>query len=429
MTLAPGAQQGKTLFLKLRTRLRAWLRNISSSAHDLPARLWIYNNGIISRLRYSFVVNSCLTFNHVLRLQRCATREIRKWLNVAKSATSELLYSEHGWNLMSLSKLWLLSTVGTMEQMDKSRDPEVQHALRERIRREANKRRAGYIRPPTDMHSTSHSNVRRLLGSEYERHLTEAVQRRTAVAGRWFRIATEADLARDFAAALCNLKSESLSRFTSSVLTETPLPTRASLRRWGVSTHASDKCPICDTETQTTRHILSGCRKSLEQGRYTLRHNMVLQALANSVQRFSSTSQCHFDLPHFRSTPAWLTNLDTELRPDGWVKLSNGEEYIIELTCPWEENFEFAHERKIEKYTSLYHSRKLDHPNTFLLVFEAGARGKLHMSARTLNSLFMGNEEPVAVCRRNMTTSALRGSFIIFQHRENKQWMEVSSGE
>ena len=270
MTLAPGAQQGKTLFLKLRTRLRAWLRNISSSAHDLPARLWIYNNGIISRLRYSFVVNSCLTFNHVLRLQRCATREIRKWLNVAKSATSELLYSEHDWNLMSLSKLWLLSTVGTMEQMDKSRDPEVQHALRERIRREANKRRAGDIRPPTDMHSTSHSNVRRLLGSEYERHLTEAVQRRTAVAGRWFRIATEADLARDFAAALCNLKSESLSRFTSSVLTETPLPTRASLRRWGVSTHASDKCPICDSETQTTRHILSGCRKSLEQGRYTL---------------------------------------------------------------------------------------------------------------------------------------------------------------
>ena len=125
---------------------------------------------------------------------------------------------------MSLSKLWLLSTVGTMEQMDKSRDPEVQHALRERIRREANKRRAGYIRPPTDMHSTSHCSVRRLLGSEYERHLTEAVQRRTAVAGRWFRIATEADLARDFAAALCNLKSESLSRFTSSVLTETPLP-------------------------------------------------------------------------------------------------------------------------------------------------------------------------------------------------------------
>ena len=198
---------------------------------------------------------------------------------------------------MSLSKLWLLSTVGTMEQMDKSRDPEVQHALRERIRREANKRRAGYIRPPTDMHSTSHCSVRRLLGSEYERHLTEAVQRRTAVAGRWFRIATEAHLARDFAAALCNLKSESLSRFTSSVLTETPLPTRASLRRWGVSTHASDKCPICDTETQTTRHILSGCRKALEQGRYTLRHNMVLQALANSVQRFSSTSQCHFDLP------------------------------------------------------------------------------------------------------------------------------------
>ena len=48
MTLAPGAQYGKILFPKLRNRLRTWLRNIhvSSSAHDLPARLWIYNNGI-----------------------------------------------------------------------------------------------------------------------------------------------------------------------------------------------------------------------------------------------------------------------------------------------------------------------------------------------------------------------------------------------
>ena len=71
VTLGPGAQHGKILFLKLRNRLRTWLHNISSSSHDLPARLWIYNNGIISRLRYSFVVNSCLTFNHVLRLQPC----------------------------------------------------------------------------------------------------------------------------------------------------------------------------------------------------------------------------------------------------------------------------------------------------------------------------------------------------------------------
>ena len=147
MTLAPGAQQGKNLFQKLRARLRMWLQNITNSAHDLPARLWIYNQGVISRLRYSLVVNTCLSFNHVLRLQRYATQAIRKWLNLAKTATSELLYSEHGWNLMSLSKLWLLCTAQTTQQMEKSKDPAVKYSLREHICREQAKRQSGHIRP------------------------------------------------------------------------------------------------------------------------------------------------------------------------------------------------------------------------------------------------------------------------------------------
>ena len=423
MTLAPGAQQGKNLFQKLRARLRMSLQNITNSAHDLPARLWIYNQGVISRLRYSLVVNTCLSFNHVLRLQRYATQAIRKWLNLAKTATSELLYSEHGWNLMSLSKLWLLCTAQTTQQMEKSKDPAVKYSLRERIRREQAKRQSGHIRPSIDIQSLQGGNVRRVLATEYERHLSQAVQRRTTVAGQWFRMATEADLARDFAAALCNLKSESLSRFTASVITQTPLPTRASLRKWGVSTHTSDKCPICRTETQTTLHILSGCAKSLEQGRYTLRHDLVLQTLAYCVANSPATRLAHFDLPQFRSTPSWLTNLDTELRPDGWVKLASGEEYIIELTCPWEENFAYAHERKMNKYTNIYHSRKLEHPATFLLVFEVGARGKLHSSARALNSLFLGNDSLIEACRQSMTQSALRGIFQIFQHRDEVNWI------
>ena len=422
MTLAPGAQQGNILFQKLRARIRTWLRNISNSAHELPARLWIYNNGIISRLRYCFVVHACLSFNHVLRLQRYATNAIRKWLNLAKTATSELLYSQHGWNLTSLSKLWLLCAAETAKQMEKSRDPAVLHALRVRIRREENKRSSGHVRPPSEIYSTDRSEVRRMIGEEYERHLSQAVQRRTSVAGQWFRIATEEDLAKDFAAALCDLKSESLSRFTASVLTQTPLPTRVALRKWGMSSHVNDECPICETERQSTRHVLSGCAKSLEQGRYTLRHNMILLALANAVATSPSTNAFHFDLPQFSTVPTWLTELDTELRPDGWVRLHNGEEYIIELTSPWEENFSHAHDRKVAKYSRLYHTRKLQHPRTFLLVFEVGARGKLASSIRPLNSLFMGEKHIVSECRKEMTRSALRGSFIIFQKRDSKTW-------
>ena len=108
--------------------------------------------------------------------------------------------------------------------------------------------------------------------------------------------------------------------------------------------------------------------------------------------KHEAVNSVNFDFLQFNSIPSWLTNLDTEPRADGWVKLTKGEEYIIELICPWEENFAYARERKTNKYTKIYHSRKLEHPATFLLVFEIGARGKLHSSARALNSLFLRND-------------------------------------
>ncbi|MDF5005192.1 hypothetical protein P3575_24320, partial [Vibrio parahaemolyticus] len=37
--------------------------------------------------------------------------------------------------------------------------------------------------------------------------------------------------------------------------------------------------------TATLRHILSGCKVSLSQGRYTWRHNQVLKCLAASIER------------------------------------------------------------------------------------------------------------------------------------------------
>ena len=422
MTLAPGAQQGKVLFKTLQCKLRKWLGNITESAFDQAAKMWIYNNAIISRLRYVLTVNTGITFNYILRLQKLATNQIRKWLNVAKTATSELFYSERGWRMMSISKLWLQCTATAISQMSKSRDPAVQYALRHRIANEQRRRSSGHVRPAARFYDMRDDpdNLRRTINDEYERHLIESVQRRTTIACEWFQMATESDLAKDFASALCNVKSSSLSRFAASVLTQTPLPTRSSLRRWGISSHTNVACPICGEATQTPRHILTGCKVSLEQGRYTYRHDLILLALADAVANSPTTSSYHFDVDLYRNSPPWLSH-GTELRPDGWVRLHNGSEYIIELTSPWEENLEYAHERKVRKYTHLYTQRRLANPSTFLLVFEVGARGKLNSSARAINSLF-GTKAEASKCREKLVQRALLGSFHIYQQRENPNW-------
>ena len=51
------------------------------------------------------------------------------------------------------------------------------------------------------------------------------------------------------------------------------LPTYDNLRRWGK--RVNDRCPFCGN-IQTLLHVLSNCNISLEQGRYTWRHNSVL---------------------------------------------------------------------------------------------------------------------------------------------------------
>ena len=51
------------------------------------------------------------------------------------------------------------------------------------------------------------------------------------------------------------------------------LPTANNLKQWGKQT--GDKCRHCNN-TETTQHVLNGCKKFLEDGRYTWRHDSVL---------------------------------------------------------------------------------------------------------------------------------------------------------
>ena len=56
-----------------------------------------------------------------------------------------------------------------------------------------------------------------------------------------------------------------------------PLPSIANLVRWG--NKEDPTCPLCNGK-QTKMHVWSSCKVALSQGRYTWRHNQVLQGLA-----------------------------------------------------------------------------------------------------------------------------------------------------
>ncbi|GFN86663.1 reverse transcriptase [Plakobranchus ocellatus] len=58
------------------------------------------------------------------------------------------------------------------------------------------------------------------------------------------------------------------------------LPSNANLVRWGKKDDPA--CPLCQGR-QITEHVLSSCKVALSQGRYTWRHNRVLQELVSVI--------------------------------------------------------------------------------------------------------------------------------------------------
>ncbi|ONI45658.1 hypothetical protein AN642_00185 [Epulopiscium sp. SCG-B10WGA-EpuloA2] len=58
------------------------------------------------------------------------------------------------------------------------------------------------------------------------------------------------------------------------------LPTPQNLKLW---VNGDPLCSLC-SGTATLKHILSGCKVSLSQGRYTWRHNQVLKSLAAGIE-------------------------------------------------------------------------------------------------------------------------------------------------
>ena len=152
---------------------------------------------------------------------------------------------------------------------------------------------------------------------------------------------------------------------------------------------------------------------ALEQGRFTFRHDLVLQEISNVLKSYLSTYKVssapkkaiYFvkegTTPKKQSkktnhgllylAPDWimLTDLNekliipsfifiTQLRPD-IVLFSKATKTVIilELTCPCEENMEEWHRVKFNKYEPLSEAIKCNGWAVHLFPIEIGARGRV----------------------------------------------------
>ena len=227
---------------------------------------------------------------------------------------------------------------------------------------------------------------------------------------------------------------------------------------WGMSDDPS--CSLCGSRA-SMGHILSACKTALQQGRYRWRHDQVLAALADCLekerkqkqQKVANDSSIQFvkagqTAPAAQRGPigiltqatSWDMRVDlrkklvfpdvvlTKLRPDIvlWSAISK-KIILIELTVPWEDSCDEAFERKSSKYADLVEDCRQKGWSAWLFPVEVGARGFPAQSVwRMFHKIGVTGTKRKAAIKR-LAEAAERASCWLWCKREAPTWSPDNS--
>ena len=200
------------------------------------------------------------------------------------------------------------------------------------------------------------------------------------------------------------------------------LPTGNNLLQWGKRT--SDKCKQCKS-TETTCHVLNGCPVSLEQGRFTWRHDNIINYILGCLDETKfdvftdlagSTTDNGGTIP--------VTICITTLRPDITVLDKKNKTFnIFELTCPLEPNIQKRHIEKTNKYSHFLTDITCLTPA--VTCFEVGSRGYISPENQSrLKSIhaFCKPSIKLKKFKENISALSIYSSYAIFNSRKEAQW-------
>ena len=143
-------------------------------------------------------------------------------------------------------------------------------------------------------------------------------------------------------------------------------------------------CPLCACPQGTLAHIINFCPVSLNQGRFTWRHDSVLNHLYDQVKAEATTViEMFSDLPQKGINNSTIpqdiiVTIGYGSKPDlVFISRSTMNFALFELTCPLDRNLPKAHSYKVDKYTDLETYLKEKGWTVSLMPFEVSSRGQI----------------------------------------------------
>ena len=459
----------------IRDKISDQLKNIDKLLVRNEYKVRIYADYLLGANRFLFSIHD-LCSSQIESLETLTHVYLKKWLGIPKGGTWALVHDPHGLGIKSIRHIYLESRALSLSAIRCFSDGGVRHALDVKEEREGQWSRkfssATYVKelleevaPPAGEVQVPLSNSHTLddsFGSSISDPEGDALSSvaeppravpssKNALKGKiqrginqrvsdfWRERVGQYVTQGDYLA----LHMEEQSCLTwKSFMWDIPqgvlkfainagintFPSADNLKRWGK--RVSDRCGFCGN-VQTLAHILSNCSTALEQGRFTWRHDSVLNSIVSFSQShlregFSLFSDLSgFQAPHGGVIPPHI--LATSLRPDIFVVNELLRVIVIlELTCPWERNIEKDHDYKERKYAPLVADLARDF-QVFQFSLEVSARGlitkenKSRLKAFLLKICDVGNcdmQKLISYCSK----ASLLASFSIFSARNEPSW-------
>ena len=393
-------------------QLQLWLEQINKCLLPGRFKVWCYQFVLLPKLMWPLLVYE-VPLTTAERMERAASRYLRKWLGVPPSFTNIGLYSNTAKLSLPISsiteeyKVGKIRAIATLRnsqdiivrqsnpQVKTGRKWNAEESLSEAEARIQHKKIIGTIckgrrglgfgtsNQPEKQESHRNQILQEVRSAEEEIRYSNAVQMGPQGAWTKWEKVVRRDIKWNELWKMTPTRARFLIRSVYDVL-----PTPSNLNVWGKE--ENPRCNLCD-QFCTLEHILSSCPVSLARGLYTWRHNHVLEGIANVLQdeikkipkrkekkvtfiafqkagkggRKNNKKSTACGIIH--SANDWKLEADlgkhmifpthiahTTKRPD-IVLYSDGTKQVVmvELTVPWETRVEVAYERKTLSYEEL----------------------------------------------------------------------------
>jgi hypothetical protein len=466
-------------------------------------KTWIYQHFVVPCVcSWSFMIYD-FPESVAIAIRKSAIRTLKKWTHLFKSADVGVLFrpfSQFGLQLTDPVVHFRKMQTAKLHMLKHSKDPIVQDTYSHRlIRHRSMAKSDGRVWKPTiaveqaeiqvefeqkfqvgpdDIYhnrqglGTLQSSKATLSNSEHRKRVTGVISRDAAhesfthsvglaMQGGWTKWGEHCrPLRLSWRLLLASHSPRFIAHLLNSYINSVPTPDM--LKMWGYRAHAT--CKLCGHKLASLIHIISGCTTALHQGRFTWRHDSVLNTLLeplrdhirkmNTKARKPASGQIAFvksgakqakqpkkqpfERDHLLSTASdWKILVDfthipivfppiicpTLQRPDIVIWSTNTKTVIwAELTCPAEENITDAQTRKTVRYAPLKQQCLAANWTVHDFTIEAGARGCVANTFRTFLRKIGISSEQTNRLLRDVAFTTSRCTFAIFCGSHHRKW-------